>query len=132
MRRQIRIWIAGVSNACDPRFYCTGWGNQTSYFACGRVQAVTALAVALLVLGFRRAKTHRDRDLGRVFDRPTSRTIVTRVPKAISRWELRPRCRRRKIRRPPADYIFRAGRPRAAAERVVAFAFSHDGFRARP
>ena len=25
-----------------------------------------------------------------------ARTIVTGVPKAISRWELRPRCRRRK------------------------------------
>ena len=30
-------------------------------------------------------------------------------------WEFCPRCRRRKIRRPPADYIFRAGRPRAAS-----------------
>ena len=70
--------------------------------------------------------------LGTLFDSPRGEDYVTGVPKAISRWELRPRCRRRKIRRPPADYIFRAGRPVPPAERVVAFSFSHDEFRARP
>ena len=84
-----------------------------------------------LVLGFCRAKINRDRDLGRVFDRPKSRTIVTRVSKAISRWELRPRCRRRKIRS-EATIFFEQADPVPPAERVVAFAFSHDGFRARP
>src|SRR5271157_2962242 len=55
------------------------------HFGVGTCSGATALAVALLALGFRRAKTNRDRDLGRVFDRPKSRTIVTRVPKAKGR-----------------------------------------------
>ena len=66
--------------ACDPRFILRGGKNRASCFGW---DACTAFGFAVsLGFAFRRAKTNRDRDLGRLFDSPM-RTIVTGVPKAI-------------------------------------------------
>jgi hypothetical protein len=104
MRRQLRTWIGGVSNACDPRFHSKGWQNRSSCF-WGRMLAAFGFAVFLCFFGF--AFRHAKGTLP-----PLS------APK-------------NKEAGGPTLFFVQAdlGPP---AERVVAFAFSHDGFRARP
>ena len=41
MRRQIRIWIGGVSNACDPRFHSRGLGRSFFIFLWGLLQGTS-------------------------------------------------------------------------------------------
>ena len=46
MRRQIRIWIVGVSNARDPRFYSNGEARSFFIFPWGLLPYHRCLAFA--------------------------------------------------------------------------------------
>ena len=47
MRRQLRLWIVGVSNACDPRFYSKGVAKPDFMFRVGTCVRCDGLAVSL-------------------------------------------------------------------------------------
>ena len=68
-------------SACDPRFHSKGVAKSVFIIHCG-MEKMRRPSPSLLGLGFRRAKTNRDRDLGRLFDSPCVRTIVTGGPKS--------------------------------------------------
>ena len=52
MRRQIRLWIGGVSNACDPHFQSTGEGTLVFMVRWGGTHAAFRFAFRF---GFSRA-----------------------------------------------------------------------------
>ena len=86
-------------------------------------------AVALLVLGFRRAKTNRDRELGRVFDRPRGEDYRDGCPKSDLPLGTPPPMSAPKNKEASGPTIFfEQADPVPPAERVVAFAFTTMDF----
>ena len=103
MRRQIRVWIAGVSNACDPRFHSKGWGTPVFMI---RVERSTR-CVRLRRLSFRFLFCH-------------AMGILPPMSAPKNKEAAGP------------TIFFEQADPVPPAERVVAFVLSREEFRARP
>ena len=103
MRRQIRLWIGGVSNACDPHFHSKGWGTPVFMIRVKRYARRVRLRRLSFKLGFCHA-------MGILPPMSAPKNKEAAGP----------------------TIFFEQADPVPPAERVVAFVYSHEEFRARP
>jgi len=83
MRRQLRIWIGGVSNACDPRFHSKGWGTPVFMICVETSTRCVRLRRPCWVLHFVAQRQIGIATWDACSIAREARTIVTGVPKAI-------------------------------------------------